>query len=612
MAAPLPARLIRGGSAVLAAAWLACAPGGAAARMPHTPANDPLQAVWQRPKAPAVPVAAPPACVDEEPPGQPVLDAAAGGDEAVARLAREHPADALRCSDLFPGAAATEALLGAARLAPFDAVGAIERLTLRPGGAAIVDAALDPALLERALDDGLPFYQTRHELNRRLPPAALRVLEGRAARLLAVAFRRDPLEVSGQIGILLDDMSEDHPADRFRIALGLPADSLFELIAHAGPQLYTSSLDGLVNVLRIQLKQEKRSLLELARAPSTRALWAKFFVAVVSSGRGRDLFDSAAGDVRELARVSVAAVLAFDHGVAPPIVAGALADAMDVRSIPARAALEDEVAAFHRTTSDAQVRSVAGLAGGLHVMRLAGRPASPTFVAERFGDLYPLPPLPALTEERLFERGVNWQRMTFYDDRDGRSSFRSFVQQRRALGWAINDHGGFITVASPERRGRRIVIIADIPGSGDAGRTAVRAWIAQHGVTPTIVIHRGHSYHEDGTMSEIAAQTALVFWGSCGGHVRLSGTLAQAPDAQVLATQNMGISTINHALLRIIEERLLNSGSLDWAGVWADAQAQIHDRRFGAYRRPDQDSTNLALRGWRMQTERLPIQALHN
>ncbi|WP_431856009.1 hypothetical protein [Azospirillum sp.] len=588
----------------LAVAVLAALPGTAGARVPHSPAGDPLQTLWQRPKTAPNPNA-PPSCVDEEPPGQAVLDAAAGGDEAVARLARERPADVLRCSDLFPGAAANEALLAAARAAPYDAVGAVERLSVRPGGAAIVEAAFDAALLERALDNGLPFYQTRHELRRRLQPAAVRALEGRAAKLLAAAFRQDPVAVSSQIGILLDDMSEDHPADRFRVALALPADSLFELIAHAGPQLYTSSLDGLVNVLRLQLKQEKRNFLDLARAPGTRALWAKFFVAVVSSGRARDLFDATAGDVRELARVSVAALLAPGHGVAPPIVAGALADAMTIRLVPARMALEDEVAAFHRTTQDPQAKAVAGLAGGLHALRLSGRPASPAFQAERFGELYRLPPPPALSEERLFQRGVNWQRMTFYDDRDGRASFRAFVQQRRALGWAINNHGGFITAASPERRGRRIVIIADVPGSGEAGRAALRAWLEQHGVSPTIVVHRGHSYHEDGTMTEIAAATALVFWGSCGGHVRLGATLEQAPDAQVLATQNMGISTVNQALLRIIEERLLTSGTIDWSAVWADAQAQIHDRRFGAYKRPDQDSTNLALRGWRVQADRV-------
>lgn len=630
-----PTRAQRHGATVLAlmlplvlGGWVAGWSGSADARVPHSaPASTPT-GTTTLPGPPPKPTAeqAGPSCVDDEPPGPAVLDAVAGGDEVFARLAAEKPAEALRCSDHFPGTAATDALLDAARAAPFDAVGAYERLAVRPGGAAIVGAALELDRLLGALDNGMPFYQTRHELRRRLPPAALRALETRAAKLLTTAFAKDPAHISTQIGVLLDDMSEDHPEDRFRIALALPADALFELIARAGPQLYTSSLDGLFNVLRLQLKQERRGFLDLAKAPATRGLWARFFVAVVSSGRGRDLFEAntkptskptagpptvpptglAAGDARELAKVSLGALLSFDHGVAPPIVAGALADAMGLRLVQARAALEDELAERHRTTADPLARSVLGLAGGLHAQRLAGRKPTPAFLAERFAELYPVPPAPVLSEERLFQGGINWQRMTFYDDRDGRTSFRAFVKQRRALGWAIQDQGGFITVASPERRGRRIIIVADVPGAGEEGRAALRDWLARQQASPSIVIHRGHSYHEDGTMSEIAPATALVFWGSCGGHVRLASTLEQAPDAQVLATQNIGMSSVNQALLRIIEERLLNTGVIDWNAVWADAQAQIRDRYFSSYKRPDQDSTNLALRGWRMWAEQPP------
>ncbi len=548
-----------------------------------------------------------PSCADDEPPGPSVLDATAGGGDALARLARENPAEALRCSDFFPGAV-MDALTEAARAAPFDAVGAYERLAARPGGAGIVAAALAPDRLAGALDNGLPFYQTRHELRRRLPPAAMRALETRAATLLTAAFAQDSAHIANQIGILLDDMSEDHPEDRFRVALALPADALFAVIARVGPQLYTSSLDGLFNVLRLQLKQERRGFLDLAKAPATRDAWARFFIAVVSSGRGRDLFDTSAkpasGTVRDLAKVSVGALLSFEHGVAPPIVAGALAEAMNLRPAQVRAAFEDELAERHRTASDTHLRSVVGLAGGLHAQRLAGRRPTPAFLAERFAELYPMPPTPVLTEDRLFQAGVNWQRMTFYDDRDGRTSFRAFVKQRRALGWAIQDQGGFITATSPERRGRRIVAVADVPGAGEQGRAALRDWMARQQAAPSIVIHRGHSYHENGTMTEIAPATALVFWGSCGGHVRLAATLEQAPDAQVLATQNIAMSSVNQTLLRIMEERLLNTGVIDWNAVWADAQAQIQDRSFSSYKRPDQDSANLALRGWRLWAER--------
>lgn len=572
------------------------------------------------------------ACADHEPASQPVLDALFGGEAAFAELARRSPAEAFRCSSLFPGDAALAALRDAVPLAPFDAIGAADQLSTRPGGEEVIARALDLGLLTRSLEGGMPFYETRHELRKRLPKTDLQALEIRAAKALAVSLARDPAGMAPKIGALLDDMVDDPPADRFRITMALSSEDLLGLIARTGPQLYTSSLDGLVNILRIQLKLEKRSFLDLAREDRTRPLWAEFFVAAVGGGRAASVFGTNPAIARELMRASLRSLL--PTGGKPPaidtaVVIGALADAMDLDSPAIRAALEDELAARYRAageppakpaihevavrngtsdalarsgTSDTLARSMIGLAGSLHAARLSGRPATPAFEAEHFLQHHPLAPLPVLSGERLFRNGLNVQRMTFYDDPDGRASFRGFLRQHRAQGWALHGQSGFAVAISPERNGRRIIIVADIPGAGDAGRAAAWDWMAREGLTPSIVVHRGHSYHEDATMTEIAPGTALVFWGSCGGHTRLRATLERAPDALVLATQNIGVSTVNEALLGIMEERLLADGAIDWSAVWKEARSRIRDRRFASYKRPDHDSANLAFRAWQVQT----------
>jgi hypothetical protein len=331
-----------------------------------------------------------------------------------------------------------------------------------------------------------------------------------------------------------------------------------------------------------------------------------FFVATVGGGRAASLFGTNPAIARELMRESLRALLPTDAtkppGVDTAVVIGALADAMDLDSPPVRAALEDELASWYHATGETPARDVIGLAGSLHAMRLSGRPATPAFEAEQFLQRHPPAALPVLTGQRLFRNGVNVQRMTFYDDPDGRASFRGFLRQHHAQGWALHSRSGFTVAISPDRHGRRIVIVADVPGAGDAGRAAAWDWMAREGLTPSIVIHRGHSYHEDSTMTEIAPTTALVFWGSCGGHTRLRATLERAPDALVLATQNIGVSTVNEALLGIIEERLLADGAIDWSAVWREAQGRIRDRRFASYKRPDQDSANLAFRAWQVQS----------
>lgn len=608
-ASPRPALAACALLAVLTAGWSGAATAQAVPLPLHS--AELMAPDLPKPASPALrAIETPTACADHEPAGKPVLDALFGGDAAFAELARGNPAEAFRCSSLFPGEVALAALREAVMLAPFDAVGAADQLSTRPGGAEIIARALDIGLLTRSLDSGLPFYETRHELHKRLPKESLRLLEAQAAKALAASLARDPALMAQKIGVLLDDMVDDPPGDRFRITLALTSEDLFGLIARIGPQLYTSSLDGLVNILQIQLKQERRGILDLARGARTRPLWAEFFIAVVGGGRAGSLFGTNPVIARELMRESIQALLpairttqplAASGMPDPAVVIGVLADAMDLDTRAVRTALEDELAAWYRDAGENSVKAMAGLAGSLHATRLSGRPATPAFEAERFLQRHSLGAPPALTAQRLFRSGLNVQRMTFYDDPDGRASFRGFLRQHRMQGWALHSRSGFVIAVSPDRHGRRIVIVADVPGAGDAGRAAAWDWMAREGLTPSIVVHRGHSYHEDGTMTEIGPATALVFWGSCGGHTRLRATLERAPDALVLATQNIGVSAVNEALLGIIEERLLADGAIDWNAVWTDARARIRDRRFAAYKRPDQDSANLAFRAWRVQ-----------
>lgn len=544
-----------------------------------------------------------PTCWDGDPAGPAILSALANGDAGFLSLAREQPEEAFRCSSLFPSETATAILREAALATPFDAIGAIEQLSLRPGGMTIIGRALTPTLLARSLDSGMIFYETRHELQKLMPPENLLALEMQARKALTVAFAKEPSAFSAKIGALLDDMTEESGRDRFRIVNGLPVEVLFELIARIGPQLYTSSFDGILDILTLKLKQERRTFFDLARDPAASALWGDFFIAVVTSGRGDTLFGPMAGNARDLARGSVRSLLAQETRIDAPIVAGALADAMDTKSDEIRAALEDELADHHRDARSPIVKATTGLAGGIHAGRMGTRPTTAAFAAERFADRYPPVPAPVLSEDRLFKNGVNVQRMTFYNDADGKSSFSGFIKSHRAAGWAIEEYLGFVVVSSPEKAGRRIVIVADTPDGGENGRMAVQLWLRHANLVPSVVVHRGHSYHEEETMPEISTNTAFVFWGSCGGQLRLRATLEQAPDALVLATQNIGTALVNQALLRTIEDRLLADGTINWTKVWADAQAKIRDRRFSAYSRPDQNSTLIALRGWRLQTE---------
>jgi hypothetical protein len=144
-----------------------------------------------------------------------------------------------------------------------------------------------------------------------------------------------------------------------------------------------------------------------------------------------------------------------------------------------------------------------------------------------------------------------------------------------------------------------MVIYANKP-EYDAYTNDVDQVLHDQGLTPQVIVHRGHSYHVNDTIDKIPPTAALVFLGNCGSYNQLEAVLAKAPRAHIITTQGIGSLTVNDPLLKALNEHLLRAQELHWSAFWPRVTARLEPNpRFADYLSPDQNAGLIFLKAYR-------------
>jgi hypothetical protein len=257
-----------------------------------------------------------------------------------------------------------------------------------------------------------------------------------------------------------------------------------------------------------------------------------------------------------------------------------------------------------RESGDRQAQALYGLLAARMVQSNSGAPA----VGEIAGRY-----LPYLTAASRFEstslfaeNGRSVQRHFFYDDEDGVESFTSFKSgYAHDPAWKIEDRGVYLEILGEGPGGRRIEIFANIPNAGrndEALRRqqAISEVLAGRGLVPTVLVHRGHSFHVAKTIRYVTSAAKLVFLGSCGGVTEIHSVIERSRDAQVIATRGVGTTALNDAILKSLNDWLLRGDrAIEWAGFWQAQKSQLgKDPMFRDYFAPHQDTASILLRAY--------------
>jgi hypothetical protein len=169
------------------------------------------------------------------------------------------------------------------------------------------------------------------------------------------------------------------------------------------------------------------------------------------------------------------------------------------------------------------------------------------------------------------------QQVFFYgdEDKDGQNSYINFMAMFRGRpGWRIDERrADWVSITST--KGKPVLIFANKPLYGeddpdDKAQNKLIDYLRDRNLTPTVVIHRGHSYHLPTTLHKLPVSARIVVLGSCGGYNNLNEVLTACPDAHIISSKQVGTKTVNEPILEAINSRLLAGRNIDWISMWRE------------------------------------------
>lgn len=163
------------------------------------------------------------------------------------------------------------------------------------------------------------------------------------------------------------------------------------------------------------------------------------------------------------------------------------------------------------------------------------------------------------------------QQVFFYGDKDGKESYSSYMSSFPRTDWKITQTKEWVEIKS--LKGKPIWIFANLPLDNKTDKDAdaqkdLIDYLDEKNLKPSVVIHRGHSYHLQYTIEQLPESAKIIMLGSCGGYKNLKQILDYAPDAHIISTKQIGAKDINKPIIEAINNTLRSGKNIDWRRMW--------------------------------------------
>ncbi|MEO8819863.1 MAG: hypothetical protein ABI267_02100 [Ginsengibacter sp.] len=170
------------------------------------------------------------------------------------------------------------------------------------------------------------------------------------------------------------------------------------------------------------------------------------------------------------------------------------------------------------------------------------------------------------------------EQVFFYGDKDGKSSYASYLTSFPRNDWSITQKKEWIEIKSV--RGKPIWIFANLPLDNETDKDAKAQsdlidYLDSKGLRPTVVIHRGHSYHLPYTIQQLPESAKIIMLGSCGGYQNLKTILKYSPEAHIISTKETGAMDVNKPIIDALDNTLREGKNIDWRQMWAGLETQF-------------------------------------
>ncbi len=193
--------------------------------------------------------------------------------------------------------------------------------------------------------------------------------------------------------------------------------------------------------------------------------------------------------------------------------------------------------------------------------------------------LYGIPPVYSIDYKALTDdSGRVVEQVFFYGDKDGLTFYPPFVRSFSPAQWKKVETKEWVEFRSI--KGKPVFVFANKPLDNDTNQDSVaQAHLGDHlierNMAPSIIIHRGHSYHLPYTIKQLLPSEKLVILGSCGGYKNLNQVLETCPEAHIVSTKQIGTGDINTPLISAINAKMLAGKKIEWVATWDSLTKQF-------------------------------------
>ena len=182
-----------------------------------------------------------------------------------------------------------------------------------------------------------------------------------------------------------------------------------------------------------------------------------------------------------------------------------------------------------------------------------------------------IPPIYEVDDKYIRDgKGNLVEQVFFYGDKDGKLFYPSFRNSFSSKEWKVTEKKEWMEAVSIKGN---VMVFANKPLDNDANlddsaQIHLAKYLQEQSLKPAVIVHRGHSYWLDRTMSRMPGDAKIVVLGSCGGYQNLNEILEINPEAHIISTKEIGTGDINRPILTYINQVFAANNNLSWPKMW--------------------------------------------
>lgn len=199
-----------------------------------------------------------------------------------------------------------------------------------------------------------------------------------------------------------------------------------------------------------------------------------------------------------------------------------------------------------------------------------------------------IPPVYDISNKQLRDSlGRIVLQMYFYGDAGGKGTFnhllRLYADRSKWAMKATPEWVQFTSIGSPVP----FVLFANraLDEENDEDENAQRKlieYMTSNGFSPSITVHRGHSYYLPYTIKKMLPSRVVVL-GSCGAYHNLADVLRISPDASIISSKQVGYGEINVALFTYLVDKLKMGQDVKWPSMMSEVAGRISAEKKEGY-----------------------------